>query len=411
MAVLMERPPRALGWIGGKSFYGTHKTGRWIASLLPPPEATYTYVEPYAGMLGILLQRRPAKREIVSDLDADLINWWTVVRDEPEALAELLEWTPGWSSDLFAEACHNLNHPEPVRRAYYFTLACHWVRGGMIARVRDRQKTDPGYDKHIDGVLRRRPTSNHELWRVGGRDAYLEAQAERTDAIKNPDDGRRIKGIGEPEPKRGYDGLIKRTKGTADDYEQGRLDDYDTAISIELYADGRPEDADAPSRQSDRFLPGRQPDDDVQRTAQQKKADQNIRRQPRADFESFPYYKGGAKEGDADYGNPNSRQSAKFVEPKPGRPVRLSYDEMGPPRYEQIISLARRIRRLQLEVRSAEWMVEYYSVNPNLTIYLDPPYPSAEKSNLYSFPMPDIEDWIPRLMLVKGFCAISGYGD
>ena len=132
------KPARALGWVGGKSFYGTHGTGRWITSLLPPAEATYTYVEPYAGMLGILLQRRPAKREIVSDLDDDLINWWTVVRDKPDALGELLEWTPSWSSALFAEACQNLDHQDDVKRAYYFTLACHWVRGGMMARIRER---------------------------------------------------------------------------------------------------------------------------------------------------------------------------------------------------------------------------------------------------------------------------------
>ena len=334
----MERPPRALGWIGGKSFYGTHKTGRWIAGLLPPPEATYTYVEPYAGMLGILLQRRPAKREIVSDLDADLINWWTVVRDEPEALAELLEWTPGWSSDLFAEACHNLDDPDPVRRAYYFTLALHWVRGGMIERVRgtrNRQNPDDG--------IRRRTVAEF------GKDRI--------------------------EPKRGYDGLIKRTKGTQADYEQGRL-------LTDLKVEGAEQTPDSivarmPVSPNEKYgANDRRPDH----------TDTAIKRQPKVFF-----------------------QDVQAPQPA-GRPVRLSYDEMGPPRYEQIISLARRIRRLQLEVRSAEWIVEYYAVNPNLTIYLDPPYPSAEKSNLYSFPMPDIQEWIPRLMLVKGFCAISGYG-
>ena len=300
------KPPRALGWVGGKSFYGTHKTGRWIAGLLPPPEATYTYLEVYAGMLGILLQRRPAKREIVSDLDGDLINWWTVVRDQPEELAELLEWTPSWSSDLFAEACHNLDFPEPVRRAYYFTLACHWVRGGMIERVRGRSR-----------------------------------QASDDDGMR-----RRIKGIGEPEPARGYDGLIKRTK----------------------HPDGGDETG---SKQSSRFI-----DPGISRYSV----------------------------------SPNEVWCNRDSRHRPGRPVRLSYDELGPPRYEQILSLARRIRRLQLEVRSAEWMTEYYGVNPNLTIYLDPPYPSAEKSNLYSFPIPVVEDWIPRLLAVKSYVAISGYG-
>ena len=412
---MLERPPRALGWIGGKSFYGTHRTGRWINSLLPPPEATYTYVEPYAGMLGLLLQRRPAKREIVSDLDADLINWWTVVRDRPEELAELLEWTPGWSSDLFAEACHNLDHPDPVKRAYYFTLALHWVRGGMIERVR------------------------------GTRNRQHKAE----------DDGirRRIRGIGEPEPKRGYDGLIKRTKGTADDY------DYDAAIKrspdsyegyyervrarqagqeqiidpgISRYAVSPNEkwgDRDnRPGQQrmlTDQKVEGAEqtPDSIVSRmpvSPNEKYGDNDRRPDPDAAIRRnrdalFGWDRVPVKDRPGtDFSASKQSQPGRKAEQapfKPGRPVKLSYDEMGPPRYDQIINLARRIRRLQLEVRSAEWMVEYYSVNPNLTIYLDPPYPSAEKSNLYSFPMPDIEEWIPRLMVVKGFCAISGYGN
>ena len=76
---------RALGWVGGKSPFGAHKTGQWIASLLPPVGTTYTYIEPFAGMLGVMLQRPKHRREIANDLDGDLVNWWRAVRDYPEA--------------------------------------------------------------------------------------------------------------------------------------------------------------------------------------------------------------------------------------------------------------------------------------------------------------------------------------
>ena len=51
----------------------------------------------FCGMLGVLLQREPAKREIVGDTDGDLVNWWRTVRDQPAELGALLDYSPGWS--------------------------------------------------------------------------------------------------------------------------------------------------------------------------------------------------------------------------------------------------------------------------------------------------------------------------
>ena len=59
---MSRRRYRALGWVGGKSAHSAARTGTWIAGLLPPPGVTYTYCEPFAGMLGVLLQRQEAAR-------------------------------------------------------------------------------------------------------------------------------------------------------------------------------------------------------------------------------------------------------------------------------------------------------------------------------------------------------------
>ena len=85
----------ALSYYGGKSGgHGSSGRGRWIASLLPGDTRTL-YAEPYAGMLGILLQRAPAKLEIVNDLNRRIVNWWRVVRDHPDELARMMRYLSG----------------------------------------------------------------------------------------------------------------------------------------------------------------------------------------------------------------------------------------------------------------------------------------------------------------------------
>ena len=85
---------------------------------------------------------------------------------------------------------------------------------------------------------------------------------------------------------------------------------------------------------------------------------------------------------------------------------------MSPPRSHHIRALADRIQDLEIENRPAEWMCDYYAANPNITWYLDPPYPTAApKSGLYTHNLLDTEEWIPRLKSIQGLAAISGYGD
>ena len=59
----MNRKLHALPRMGGKSYNSRSGTGRWIAGLLPE----YTdgaYVEPFFGMGGVLLQRRPSRMKL-----------------------------------------------------------------------------------------------------------------------------------------------------------------------------------------------------------------------------------------------------------------------------------------------------------------------------------------------------------
>lgn len=81
----------AIRYYGGKNALG--RTGPKIAALLPPVEDDQIYLEPFAGMLGVLLQRRPARAEIASDIDGRLITFWQIMRSQPEELCHRIEWT------------------------------------------------------------------------------------------------------------------------------------------------------------------------------------------------------------------------------------------------------------------------------------------------------------------------------
>ena len=76
----------ALPYYGGKV-----KRGPWVNSHLPHRSG---YVEPYAGMLGVLLSRPPAKTEIVNDINDHIVNWWRCMRDATDELERLVSLTP-----------------------------------------------------------------------------------------------------------------------------------------------------------------------------------------------------------------------------------------------------------------------------------------------------------------------------
>ena len=92
-------PLSGLKYYGGKSANAGSQTGAWVASLLPYAKKS-CYVEPFGGMLGVLLQRPPASVEIANDIHGHLIHWWLSVRDYTEEFADLVYWTPQ-SRDVF----------------------------------------------------------------------------------------------------------------------------------------------------------------------------------------------------------------------------------------------------------------------------------------------------------------------
>jgi len=139
--------PKALKTIqyhGGKS--GANPAGKWVASMLPWEYET-TYVEPFAGMLGVLTQRRPTVNEVVNDINGDIANWWIQVRDNHEELTRLVALTPR-SRQIFKQAWKDLkenrNELSPVRRA----LATNIIIMQSIMHGADCKQWAPTYTPH-----------------------------------------------------------------------------------------------------------------------------------------------------------------------------------------------------------------------------------------------------------------------
>lgn len=94
----------AMKYFGGKARPGMRT---WLNSLIPfDPKGVY--VEPFAGMLGLLLSRPPAKNEIANDLDGHIYTFWLAMREHHEELRHLIRHT-AHCRQTYEMAYHNLH--------------------------------------------------------------------------------------------------------------------------------------------------------------------------------------------------------------------------------------------------------------------------------------------------------------
>ncbi|MGN8813042.1 DNA adenine methylase [Lactobacillus amylovorus] len=85
------RPP--FPYVGSKTMIAAK-----ITVLLP---AHRHYVEVCGGSLAVLLAKTPSEAETVNDLDGDLVTFWRVLRDQPEALERACVLTPHSRVELY----------------------------------------------------------------------------------------------------------------------------------------------------------------------------------------------------------------------------------------------------------------------------------------------------------------------
>jgi len=124
--VARDAPKRpALRYYGGK-----WKLAPWIISHFPEHQ---NYVEPCGGAASVLLQKPRSPLETVNDLDGNVVNFFRVLRDQPDELIRKIRLTP-WARAEYELACESCgDSAEKARR--FFVASWMSMQGGHHSKT------------------------------------------------------------------------------------------------------------------------------------------------------------------------------------------------------------------------------------------------------------------------------------
>lgn len=121
----------------------------WIIAHLPDDHDVY--IEPFGGSAAVLLQKARSPIEVYNDLDGDVVNFFRLLREQPDELIRAIHWTP------FAHAEQQLSREpadDPLEAARRFYVRSHltvcgptalwnpgWRRQTFLSRGRDGQSS------------------------------------------------------------------------------------------------------------------------------------------------------------------------------------------------------------------------------------------------------------------------------
>lgn len=88
-----------------------------IVALMPPHRS---YLEPFFGSGAVLFNKPPSAIETVNDIDGDIVNFFRVLREQPDDLARAIALTP-YARDVFNDA-HENRGTDSFDRAYRFAI-------------------------------------------------------------------------------------------------------------------------------------------------------------------------------------------------------------------------------------------------------------------------------------------------
>ena len=143
---MMLRSP--FKWVGGKS-----RLRRSIIPLFPVHDC---YVEPFGGAAWVLMGKSPSPVEVLNDIDGELVNFFRVVKHDPEALIESfdLELVSRKEYDrLAALPTDGMTDLERAHRFYYLIMA-GWGGEGLYPRFQTSIH-DSGGGNRLIGAIRR----------------------------------------------------------------------------------------------------------------------------------------------------------------------------------------------------------------------------------------------------------------
>ncbi len=111
------------GWYGGKF---SHLD--WLLPLLPN---CHHYCEPFAGSGAVLLNREPSPVETYNDIDGEVVNFFSMLRDRHEELIRAIALTP-FSREEYCRAIYGkTNGDSEIERARHFYIKARQTRTGL----------------------------------------------------------------------------------------------------------------------------------------------------------------------------------------------------------------------------------------------------------------------------------------
>ena len=147
----------ALRYYGGK-----WRTAPWILSHFPPHKC---YVEPFGGAASVLIQKERSRIEVYNDLNSDVVSYFRVLREQPEALSRAIHLTP-YAREEYDLATSGEDVADPIERARRF-LVWSWQsqyfkmrsKSGWRAINNDLRSQSPAADwanmNHLNAVAER----------------------------------------------------------------------------------------------------------------------------------------------------------------------------------------------------------------------------------------------------------------
>lgn len=118
-----SRKKIAFGWYGGKF---SHLD--WLLPLLPQ---SHHYCEPFAGSAAVLLNRPESPVETYNDIDSEVVNFFQVLREQPEDLARSIALTPFSREEFYRAVTKSADQLVPLERARRFYVRARQARSGL----------------------------------------------------------------------------------------------------------------------------------------------------------------------------------------------------------------------------------------------------------------------------------------
>ncbi|MCP4537710.1 MAG: DNA adenine methylase [Chloroflexi bacterium] len=142
----MKTPKRpALRYHGSKWLLA-----KWIISQFPPHEC---YVEPFGGGAGVLLRKSRSWLEVYNDKDHQVVNFFRVLREQPDDLIRTIELTPYAKAEWEQALVDDPDPVEAARRLYiraYMNIAgptaqwkTGWRRQKVITKANGKKRMTP----------------------------------------------------------------------------------------------------------------------------------------------------------------------------------------------------------------------------------------------------------------------------